>query len=59
MSKAYRPWNVDQSMLLPPSAQEPMPPRHLTAAIEADCEVFLTNDARLQGFEGLRVEVLG
>jgi uncharacterized protein len=32
---------------------------HLAAAIEAGCEVFLTNDARLQGFEGLRVEVLG
>ncbi len=32
---------------------------HLAAAVEAGCEVFLTNDARLQGFPGLRVEVLG
>ena len=32
---------------------------HLAAAIEAGRVVFLTNDARLQGFEGLRVEVLG
>ena len=32
---------------------------HLAAAIVAGCEVFLTNDTRLQGFEGLKVEVLG
>ena len=32
---------------------------HIAAAVEAGCEVFLTNDARLQGFEGMRVEVLG
>lgn len=31
---------------------------HLAAALEARCEVFLTNDARLSGFEGLKVEVL-
>ena len=28
MSKTYRPWNVDQAMLLPPSVQELVPPGH-------------------------------
>ena len=31
---------------------------HLAAAVEAGCEVFLTNDARLQAFPDLRVETL-
>lgn len=29
MSKTYRPWNVDQAMLLPPSVQELVPAGHL------------------------------
>ena len=29
MSKTYRPWNVDQAMLLPPSVQELVPEGHL------------------------------
>lgn len=29
MSKTYRPWNVDQAMLLPPSVQELVPADHL------------------------------
>ena len=29
MSKTYRPWNVDQTMLLPASVQELVPPGHL------------------------------
>ena len=29
MSKTYRPWNVDQAMLLPPSVRELVPPGHL------------------------------
>jgi uncharacterized protein len=31
---------------------------HLAAAVEADCQVFLTNDARLNRFSDLTVEVL-
>ena len=31
---------------------------HLAAAVEAACDVFLTNDTRLSGFPDLRVEVL-
>ncbi len=31
---------------------------HLAAAVEAGCEVFLTNDARLSGFPDLAVETL-
>ncbi len=31
---------------------------HLAAAVEAGCQVFLTNDARLSGFSGLTVEAL-
>ena len=29
MSKTYRPWNVDQAMLLPPAVQELVPAGHL------------------------------
>ncbi len=29
MSKTYRPWNVDQAILLPPSVRELVPPGHL------------------------------
>jgi len=31
---------------------------HLAAAVEAGCQVFLTNDARLSGFPDLTVEAL-
>jgi predicted nucleic acid-binding protein len=31
---------------------------HLAAAVEAGCQVFLTNDARLAGFPDLSVEAL-
>jgi predicted nucleic acid-binding protein len=31
---------------------------HLAAAIEARCQVFLTNDSRLAGFLGIKVEIL-
>ena len=31
---------------------------HLAAAILSNCELFLTNDRRLDGFTGLRVETL-
>ncbi len=31
---------------------------HLAAAVEAGCQTFLTNDARLRGFPGLTVEAL-
>lgn len=31
---------------------------HLAAAIVSNCELFLTNDRRLDGFTGLRVETL-
>lgn len=31
---------------------------HLAAAVEAGCQVFLTNDTRLSRFPGLTVEVL-
>lgn len=31
---------------------------HLAAALEAGCQVFLTNDARLRSFRGLDVEAL-
>jgi predicted nucleic acid-binding protein len=31
---------------------------HLAAAIEAGCQTFLTNDARLGGFPDLTVEAL-
>ncbi len=33
-------------------------PIHLAAAVEAGCEVFLTNDFRLARFTDLTVEVL-
>jgi predicted nucleic acid-binding protein len=32
---------------------------HLSAALEARCDVFLTNDRRLAGFPDLRVELVG
>jgi predicted nucleic acid-binding protein len=31
---------------------------HLAVAVEAGCDVFLTQDARLSGFPGITVEVL-
>jgi len=31
---------------------------HLAAAVEAGCRGFLTNDARLTGFPGIKVEIL-
>ena len=36
----------------------PLDALHLAAAIEASCDVFPTNDRRLLGFTGLRVELL-
>jgi len=32
---------------------------HLAVAVEAGCDVFLTNDGHLKGFPDLRVETLG
>ncbi len=31
---------------------------HLAAAVESGCEMFLTNDNRLDGFSDLTVEIL-
>jgi len=36
----------------------PMDALHLAAAVEAGCDVFLTNDNRLSGFPDVRIEVL-
>jgi len=37
---------------------KPLDALHLAAALEARCDLFLTNDRRLRSFPGLAVEVL-
>ena len=56
MSKTYRPWNVDQAMLLPPSVQELVPAGHLAHFVrdlvrdELDLSAILADYAEERGY---------
>lgn len=56
MSKTYRPWNVDQAMLLPPSVQELVPPGHVAHFVRdlvrdtLDLSAILTTYSEERGY---------
>lgn len=54
MSKRYRPWNVDQPQLLPPSVQELVPEGHLAHVVRDIVRDSLDLSAILDDYEGER-----
>jgi transposase len=50
MSKTYRPWNVDQAMLLPPSVQEFVPADHLAHFVRDSVRDSLDLSAILEAY---------
>ena len=54
MSKTYRPWNVDQAMLLPPSVQELVPAGHWAPFVRDLVRASLDLSAILDDYRGER-----
>ena len=51
MPKTFRPWDVDQSWLLPPSAHELVPPGHLAHFVRDTVREALDLSAILAAFD--------